>query len=90
MIYMTRGTTFINTSPSHKRTFLVKKMEDLNKFGLGLGLGTYLCSFLNTCSLHLLMRTDNSIELCIHGFLCIISTYFSIFHIFFMDLHFLK
>ena len=24
MIYMTRGTTFINTSPPHKRTFLVK------------------------------------------------------------------
>ena len=36
MIYMTRGTTFINTSPSHKRTFPVKTMEDLNKFGLGL------------------------------------------------------
>ena len=30
-IYMTRGTTFINTSPPHERIFLVKKMEDLKK-----------------------------------------------------------
>ena len=27
MIYMTRGTTFINTSPPHERTFLVKKWK---------------------------------------------------------------
>ena len=25
VIYTTRGTTFINTSPPHERTFLVKK-----------------------------------------------------------------
>ena len=31
MIYMTRGATFINTSPPYERTFLVKKMEDLKK-----------------------------------------------------------
>ena len=31
MIYMTRGTTFMNTFPPHKRTFLVKKVEDLKK-----------------------------------------------------------
>ena len=27
VIYMTRETTFINTSPPHERTFLVKKMD---------------------------------------------------------------
>ena len=31
---MTRGTTFINTSLPHERTFLVKKMEDLKKIDL--------------------------------------------------------
>ena len=29
---MTRGTTFINTSPPHERVFLVKKMEDIKKW----------------------------------------------------------
>ena len=31
MIYMIRGTTFINTSPPHERIFLVKKMGGLKK-----------------------------------------------------------
>ena len=31
MIHITRGTTFINTSPPHERTFLVKKVEDLKQ-----------------------------------------------------------
>ena len=31
VIYMTKGTTFINTSPPHERTFLVKKLDDLKK-----------------------------------------------------------